>query len=154
MGSTCEATFRFGITIMRLLGLTLLFNVLLYSGTAEACTCAKPPLTKQRILATPIVIAGTVVAARIEKSVLTVEVETSIVWKGKHAETYQFTSNLNHGCSTSNIIVGSYYVFFTDEKLGLSFCSYTYQPGNIFGREETARRHELLFSLPHVRVDD
>jgi len=126
---------------------------LIVSSTGLACLCPKPEFSASAVENAPIVVGGTVTAARVEDSRLFVEVRTSIVWKGPAQARYLFTADLRSNCSTSHITVGGYYVFFTGESHELSHCSYTYQPGEDMSEEETLRRHDILYSLPHVRMD-
>ena len=134
------------IVMLSLLGLS-------WSNATFACLCPKPEFSASAVENTPVVIAGTVTAARIENLRLVAEVQTSFVWKGPRQARFTFTADLRNNCSTSHITVGGYYVFFTGESLELSHCTYTYQPGEQMSEQETQRRHDILFSLPHVQMD-
>lgn len=83
---------------------------------------------------------------------MVVEVEVHVIWKGPRSRVYTYTSDLGNSCSIGHVTVGGYYVFFSDESLHLTDCSYTYQPGKDMDEWETARRHEILYALPHDTI--
>lgn len=143
------------ITRIAVASFSLLSGV--FSTHAAACSCAGYPFEYKYLLEYSLIVGGTVTEAKKTSNALNFRIEAFDVFRGEPSKEYDFVSKGTGGgdCGLSQITVGLYYVFFTQNPPNISFCTFTYAPSRFRNKEELERRHKILYeAFDPVRMQE